>query len=132
MIQPSSLPHPLEQLPETRPVPRRTSSRLERPKEFWAIVLAGGEGVRLRSLVRRALGDDRPKQYARLLSDRSLLGQTLDRVSLGIPTTSPRSSPIGRSRTSLPNRATAAPPPPFSTRPTRSPGATPRPLSPCS
>src|SRR5262245_15470261 len=56
-----------------------------RRADFWAIVLAGGEGVRLRSLVRRALGDDRPKQYARLLGDRSLLGQTLDRVSLGIP-----------------------------------------------
>ncbi len=53
--------------------------------DFWAIVLAGGQGVRLRSLVRQAFGDDRPKQYARLLGPRSLLRQTLDRVSLAIP-----------------------------------------------
>jgi hypothetical protein len=31
---------------------------------LWAIVLAGGEGVRLRALTRRLYGDDRPKQYA--------------------------------------------------------------------
>jgi hypothetical protein len=29
----------------------------------WAVVLAGGEGVRLRPLVRRLLGEERPKQY---------------------------------------------------------------------
>jgi mannose-1-phosphate guanylyltransferase len=48
------------------------------------VVLAGGEGVRLRPLVRRAVGEDRPKQYAKLLGPRSLLRQTLDRVALGI------------------------------------------------
>jgi mannose-1-phosphate guanylyltransferase len=51
----------------------------------WAVVLAGGEGIRLRSLVRQVLGDDRPKQYVRLLGPRTLLRQTLDRVSLAIP-----------------------------------------------
>jgi mannose-1-phosphate guanylyltransferase len=51
----------------------------------WAVVLAGGEGMRLRSLVRQVLGDDRPKQYVRLLGPRTLLRQTLDRVSLAIP-----------------------------------------------
>src|SRR6266852_5122582 len=45
--------------------------------DLWPIVLAGGEGVRLRPLGRRAFRDDRPKQYARLLGPRSLLGQTL-------------------------------------------------------
>ena len=48
----------------------------------WAVVLAGGEGVRLRALVSRIYGDDRPKQYAALLDSRTLLRQTLDRVSL--------------------------------------------------
>ena len=48
------------------------------------MVLAGGEGVRLRPLVRRMLGEDRPKQYVKLLGPRSLLRQTLDRVALGI------------------------------------------------
>lgn len=49
----------------------------------WAIVLSGGEGVRLRPLVRQAVGEDRPKQYVKLLGPRSLLRQTLDRVALG-------------------------------------------------
>jgi mannose-1-phosphate guanylyltransferase len=51
---------------------------------LWAIVLAGGEGVRLRPLVRRILGEERPKQFVKLLGPRSLLRQTLDRVALGI------------------------------------------------
>lgn len=54
------------------------------PPAVWAVVLAGGEGVRLRSLVRRVSRDERPKQYVRLLGDRTLLDQTLDRVALTI------------------------------------------------
>lgn len=53
-------------------------------KRLWAIVLAGGEGVRLRPLVRHVCGDERPKQYAPLADSRSLLRQTLDRVMLRI------------------------------------------------
>jgi mannose-1-phosphate guanylyltransferase len=52
---------------------------------LWAIVLAGGEGVRLRSVTRRLYGDDRPKQYAALIGARSLLRQTLDRIGALIP-----------------------------------------------
>jgi len=51
----------------------------------WAVVLAGGEGVRLRAFVRRAFGDERPKQFCRLLGSRSLLRQTLDRVARIVP-----------------------------------------------
>ena len=51
----------------------------------WAVVLAGGEGLRLRPLVRRAFGEERPKQFCRLLGPRSLLRQTLDRVRLRVP-----------------------------------------------
>lgn len=51
----------------------------------WAVVLAGGEGVRLRPLVRRVCGDERPKQFVPLLGPRTLLRQTLDRVGLVIP-----------------------------------------------
>jgi len=54
-------------------------------RSCWAVVLAGGEGVRLRPLIRQILGEDRPKQFVRLLGPRSLLGQTLDRVALAIP-----------------------------------------------
>jgi len=53
--------------------------------QLWAIVLAGGEGARLRGLTRRFYGEDRPKQYAALFGSRSLLRQTLDRVALAIP-----------------------------------------------
>jgi mannose-1-phosphate guanylyltransferase len=52
-------------------------------RSLWAVVLSGGEGTRLRQLVRRAVGDDRPKQYAKLFGPRSLLRQTLDRLALG-------------------------------------------------
>jgi mannose-1-phosphate guanylyltransferase len=52
---------------------------------LWAIVLAGGEGVRLRPVIRRLYGEDRPKQYAALVGARSLLRQTLDRIGVLIP-----------------------------------------------
>jgi len=58
---------------------RHPASRL------WAIVLAGGQGVRLRPLVRLLYGDDRPKQYASLTGPKSLLVDTLERAALGLP-----------------------------------------------
>ena len=57
----------------------------EQKSNCWAVALAGGEGMRLRPLVRRVLGTDRPKQYVRLLGPRTLLRQTLDRIALAIP-----------------------------------------------
>jgi hypothetical protein len=53
--------------------------------QLWAIVLAGGEGIRLRPLTRHLHGENRPKQYATVLGERSLLRQTLDRIALLIP-----------------------------------------------
>lgn len=53
-------------------------------RDVWAIVLAGGEGRRLRPLVRRLCGEERPKQYVKLLGARTLLRQTLDRTALAI------------------------------------------------
>ena len=50
------------------------------PERTWALILAGGEGARLRPLIRQLYNEDLPKQYAVLTGDRSLLGQTLDRV----------------------------------------------------
>lgn len=52
---------------------------------LWAIVLAGGDGIRLQPLTRRLYGEPRPKQFAALIGTRSLLRQTLDRVALAIP-----------------------------------------------
>jgi len=59
--------------------------RMPGQQNCWAIVLAGGEGLRLRPLVRQIMGDDRPKQYVRLLGAQTLLRQTLDRIGLAIP-----------------------------------------------
>jgi len=52
---------------------------------LWAVVLAGGEGTRLRPLTRLISGDERPKQFVPLLGGRSLLRQTLERVARLVP-----------------------------------------------
>jgi mannose-1-phosphate guanylyltransferase len=52
----------------------------------WAIILAGGEGRRLKDFVRTVHGDERPKQFATFIGKRSMLRHTLDRVRLVIPT----------------------------------------------
>jgi mannose-1-phosphate guanylyltransferase len=71
-------------VPETK-----TSAGVERRPipagSLWALVLAGGEGVRLRPLVREVCGDERPKQYVPLLESRSLLQQTVARIARLIP-----------------------------------------------
>jgi mannose-1-phosphate guanylyltransferase len=53
--------------------------------QAWAVVLAGGKGVRLRGLTRHVYGEERPKQYAALAGGKSLLRQTLERVSVRVP-----------------------------------------------
>ena len=52
-------------------------------------MLAGGEGSRLKPLVRRLFGQDRPKQYVPLLGPSSLLKQTLERVGRLVPPSAP-------------------------------------------
>jgi mannose-1-phosphate guanylyltransferase len=52
---------------------------------LWAVVLAGGDGARLRPLTQELYGDARPKQYAALTGGRSLLRETLDRVGTLVP-----------------------------------------------
>ena len=47
----------------------------------WAAILAGGDGTRLRPLTRALTGDDRPKQFCPLLGGRTLLEETMARVS---------------------------------------------------
>lgn len=46
----------------------------------WAILLAGGEGTRMRPTIRRWLGEDRPKQFCTFTGTRSMLQHTLDRA----------------------------------------------------
>ena len=47
----------------------------------WGVILAGGDGTRLRSLTRQITGDDRPKQFCPIFGDESLLGRTRRRVA---------------------------------------------------
>ena len=51
------------------------------PYTRWAVVLAGGDGRRLQSLARLISGDDRPKQFCHVFGTRSLLQDTLARLS---------------------------------------------------
>lgn len=46
----------------------------------WALVLAGGDGTRLQALTRMIAGVPIPKQYCRIVGDRSLLEATLART----------------------------------------------------
>jgi mannose-1-phosphate guanylyltransferase len=46
----------------------------------WAVILAGGDGTRLRPLTRIISGDARPKQFCPIFSGRSLLADTRRRI----------------------------------------------------
>lgn len=48
----------------------------------WVIVLAGGEGTRLRRVTTDRFGNSVPKQYCSLAGGESLLGQTLRRAAV--------------------------------------------------
>ena len=48
----------------------------------WGVILAGGDGVRLRPLTKVICGDERPKQFCPLFDGKTLLGQTLERAEL--------------------------------------------------
>jgi mannose-1-phosphate guanylyltransferase len=69
----------------TRKPPVGMEAPWKRNDAPWALVLAGGEGVRLRELTRQICGEERPKQYVPLLGARSLLQQTVDRLLPLIP-----------------------------------------------
>src|SRR5258708_33792003 len=51
----------------------------------WAVILAGGEGERLRPLTRLIAGDERPKQFCSFLGGETLLEQTRRRVAFAGP-----------------------------------------------
>jgi len=51
----------------------------------WGILLAGGDGLRLQKLTKWLCGDNRPKQFCPLMSDRTLLDETRERAERVIP-----------------------------------------------
>ena len=52
------------------------------PESPWSLILAGGDGIRLKSLTRAITGDPRPKQFCPLLDGETLLQRTRRRVDL--------------------------------------------------
>lgn len=50
----------------------------------WAVILAGGDGTRLRPLTQSVSNDGRPKQFCPLLGGRTLLAQTRLRIARNI------------------------------------------------
>ncbi|WP_455379400.1 sugar phosphate nucleotidyltransferase [Petrachloros mirabilis] len=55
------------------------------PSTLWGIVLAGGEGVRLKTFVREHIGTDAPKQFCAFMGTRTMLERTIRRAGLLIP-----------------------------------------------
>jgi len=51
----------------------------------WGVILAGGDGIRLKPLTRYICGDDRPKQFCPLFNGYTLLGHTVRRAERSIP-----------------------------------------------
>jgi mannose-1-phosphate guanylyltransferase len=73
---------------QTELVPQEQASDLPRSinpspePNRWAVILAGGDGTRLRSVTRVLAGDDRPKQFCPFVGGETLLDRTWQRVSL--------------------------------------------------
>src|ERR1700747_2887990 len=63
-----------------------TGRETRQRNDHWAVILAGGDGTRLRSMTRAIAGDDRPKQFCPIVGGRTLLDQTRDRVALSVAT----------------------------------------------
>ena len=53
----------------------------QRSENRWAVVLAGGDGSRLKSFTKRIVGYELPKQFCPIMGPKPLLEQTLERIS---------------------------------------------------
>src|SRR4029077_531552 len=61
------------------------TARKQDMSRHWGVILAGGDGVRLRSMTRSIAGDARPKQFCPLVSEETLLTETRRRAALAVP-----------------------------------------------
>lgn len=52
------------------------------PREKFAVILAGGDGVRMREMTKKLAGCETPKQFCAILGDDTLMTTTRKRVSL--------------------------------------------------
>lgn len=73
--------HSRNELKQRLQAPAANSGVLSR----WSIVLAGGEGERLRPLIESKFGHHRPKQYCALAGSRTMLEHTYDRAAAIVP-----------------------------------------------
>jgi mannose-1-phosphate guanylyltransferase len=55
-------------------------NRLREAIHEWAVILAGGDGTRLRELSYKVSGDHRPKQFSKFFGRKTLLSHTQDRL----------------------------------------------------
>jgi mannose-1-phosphate guanylyltransferase len=54
-------------------------------ENLWAIILAGGDGVRMREYLKTKRNINRPKQFTNIIGTRSMLRHTIDRVKRIVP-----------------------------------------------
>ena len=66
-------------------VAERDAEHSASPSDRWGVVLAGGDGERLKPLVQMIFGDRRPKQFCSLFGGQTLLGSALRRAKQIIP-----------------------------------------------
>jgi mannose-1-phosphate guanylyltransferase len=67
-------------------LPPSVDDLLNRPsRERWGLILAGGQGLRLRGLTRAIAGDERPKQFCAIETGETLLERTRRRAALIVP-----------------------------------------------
>jgi hypothetical protein len=76
---------------------------------YSGIILAGGAGTRLSALTRTLSGDERPKQFCRLIGEETLLGGSSSRheVSRGQASQPAGPQPRGGLQRALPLRSAA-------------------------
>jgi len=60
------------------------NSSMNKKPDRYAVILAGGDGSRLKLLTRAISGDERPKQFCPILNNETLLDVTRNRVALKI------------------------------------------------